>query len=1219
MPRFYALLLTLLICIFGGSEALAWNATYYAKAVAKPSDTGGGKVYASATADAPADDAYVDTESVAENNEKKNGNSGSAPATANVTFYLYAQPDEGQMLHHWEDETGKNVGSNNPQSVTIAAANGNETDPTTMVYTAFFKEASALLLSTDQPELGTVGISKLENGLGDTVTLTATIKSQCSYQTPNLMTKFAGWFDQDGNCLSTEKKFTLTITEKMKVKGVFEVPKLEDGGYYRILSFTGRPMTVNGNYSWNFTNGTSLDGMLTWTTPRGYDYSYAHNVPLWSCLDEYEVETMPSTIIRLTGEVDGGSMTNAVAHCQGTDTKTMTGKVFTIAPHPASPSYLHITNGNLALKYKPGTSKDVEFQGKTVSALQGLVEVGNSSATSPGHAYEIMAIQPLTEENVDDYWFGVHPSEETLYDGGYWASMYTSFPYRCHEPDGVEAYYIKSCKATDGVNYAHLTKIEDGIVPEYSAVLLKCKGHESSKQNRLIPLNVPDGTYPALEGNMLVGEFQLRNDKTKPTYATFDSSKMRVLNVDEAGNVGFYNIAEGTQLSGNMAYLDLSLIPAAQRNMPIRISALAADESAAANAAANAAGSEPSIKGYFRIQNVAETDGDAGYINVTGPFTARPVLDHAQATSAPGTVMYVEAYPATINGKACHKIMHLRSQGIDLFGEPVDDFMTRFEDIFTNTTGNSSLPEELMWSMVRHGFTDGYTSVARVALEGMFVMVASRLADEMDEVTSEEMEDFAKRFATEVADKINLNFYLEPASDGSFHIFYDMPTMDIVSEWYLKDENKTLLEYGMEGLRRYFAGKTDIGSTGETFTSSEVAEMKGWGYDITAYYPANAEGEVESSYEAIFADPTLLFNWLKLSIIKFTDPERCPDIEIKGMSLRSMAQALNSHQLTSMMIGYLPDIQPGGRYYITNGKGSNTAGLLDFSNQEHLDGMDGYGKWLFKPVTAEDDAYFCVQGVGEQDELHYAAVYLDFPVVAADASATKLYTLSESPLTVTVNGVDIEYYDLVEFAEGEAVAAQTPMIVEMTTAVASAHRLVPDCELVWNPGATAPEEPEDPEDPTTNEVKIPVSNTEVAGPQRIRRRAAGETTDFTGVLLDTPISPEGFALRWNKEYSPMKNPVHVLRTNALAGTQSGIWFEKKTSGTLPANTAVLMQPTSAINAFKVGEPVPDNETLVIGTESENTEDVIYDLRGMRVSNPVSGCIYIVNGKKVLVK
>ncbi len=1211
MRKTYTFLLTLLITLFCASEAKAWNASYYAKAVAKVADTGGGKVYAATTSDAPDASAYEASVSEAANNESKSGQSGSAPATVNLTFYLFAQPDEGMMLHHWEDETGKNIGSSIPQSVTIAAGKDNSSDPTTKTYTAFFKEASAVTLSNGDASLGTVAIDKLENNVGDKVTLTATIKSQSTYQSPNLSTKFMGWFDEEGNCLSTDLKYTFTIEKKANITGVFDIPKIENGGYYRILSFTGRPMTVNGSYSWNFTNGTSLDGMLTWTTPEGYDYSYAHNVPLTSCLDEHEVETMPSTIIRLTGDLSDNVLTNAVAHCQGADTKTMTGKVFTIAQHPASPSYYNITNGNLALKYKPGTTTSIEWEGKTMNANQGIIEVGNSSSTSPGHAYELMALQPLNEDNVDNCWFGAHPSAELEYDGGYWASMYTSFAYRCYEPDGVEAYYVKSCEPRDGVSYAQLTKIEDGIVPEYTAVLLKCKGHESSKQNRLIPLNVADGTYPALEGNMLVGEFQLKNDKTKPTYATFDSSKMRVLNVDEQGNVGFYNIEEGTQLLGNMAYLDLSKMPAAQRNMPIRIIAKANE-----TAAAETVSSEPSIKGYFRIQNVAEATSDAGYINVTGPFTARPVSTFEEAGNAPGTVMYVEAYPATVNGTACHKIMHLRSQGIDLFGEPADDFMSRFEDIFTNTTGNVSVPEELMWSMVRHGFTDGYTSVARTALEGMFVMVASRLADEMTEVTSEEMEDFAKRFATEVADKINLNFFLEPMQDGSFRIFYDMPTMDIVSEWYLKDENKTLLEYGMEGLRRYFSDKVGAESTGETFTAAEVKEMKDWGYDITAKYPAEADGSVASSYEQIFADPTLLFNWLKLSIIKFTDPNRCPDIEIRGMSLPLMAEALNSHQLTAMMIGYLPDVQPGGRYYITNGKGSNTAGILDFSNQTHVDEMDGYGKWYLKPVTDADDAYFCVTSTAEQDDLHYAAVYLDFPVSAADSSLTKLYTLSASTLTATVNDVDIDYYELEEIGADGAVAAQTPIIVEMTTEVSSAHRLVPEYELVWNPGAAAPEQPEDPAD----EVKeVPVSDTVVSGQQRIVHRASGSDTGFTGVLLDTPITKEGFALRWDKEYDPKTNPVHMLRTTALGGTQSGLWFVKVGSGTVPANTAILMQPTTALDAYKVTEPVPDSETSVSGIGTAEKETVIYDLNGMRVVNPQSGVIYIVNGKKVLVK
>lgn len=182
-----------------------------------------------------------------------------------------------------------------------------------------------------------------------------------------------------------------------------------------------------------------------------------------------------------------------------------------------------------------------------------------------------MAIQPIDEAHMDEFWFGASADESMDFDGGYWTSMYTGFPYECR--DGVEAYYASKAVEANGLCYINIEKIESGIVPPYSAVLLKCQGTRS-RQNRLLPLDF-NGDYPALEGNLLSGVFQLYTDKERNGLVKFDESTMRIFGRNTAGELGFYKLAPDTEgsisyLKTNKVYLDLTKLESSVSG-PLRI------------------------------------------------------------------------------------------------------------------------------------------------------------------------------------------------------------------------------------------------------------------------------------------------------------------------------------------------------------------------------------------------------------------------------------------------------------------------------------------------------------------------------------------------------------------------------------------------------------------------------------------------------------------------
>lgn len=254
----------------------------------------------------------------------------------------------------------------------------------------------------------------------------------------------------------------------------------------------------------------------------------------------------PGTIFYLTGTAgdfndvteDKAVLTKAVLASQGTDTKTVLGQTFSVV------------NAETVGKYK--------FVYRTsffTIQLKNYNGPGIGRDKQDGYGY--FDVQPVTEENIDKYYFGVAPSEQMKDDEGcYWTSLYTSFPYQCYEQDGVEAYVVTEVGNSYGEQVAVLAQIEDGKVPANTGVLLKCKGTAASG-NRLIPIDeAVSGEVPAINGNLLKGTFQLKNADRDPD--TYQSATMRVFSANADGEMGFYTLDDGTELKANKAYLDIS-------------------------------------------------------------------------------------------------------------------------------------------------------------------------------------------------------------------------------------------------------------------------------------------------------------------------------------------------------------------------------------------------------------------------------------------------------------------------------------------------------------------------------------------------------------------------------------------------------------------------------------------------------------------------------------
>lgn len=516
-------------------SASAGSKTYYSK-VTVTAETGRGLVYVSDKEGEPAESAYKQTDT----------QTFSKADNADIPVYIYARPlIEGESFKYWTDAAGKIV--NGPLVTTKGADDKN--NPSAYSYTAVFGAPSAVNITSSDLALGTVTINNPDNKIGDSVTVTATLTEPWA---GGMGTKkwskshtFDGWYDEDGNLVSKDAKYTFKIEQPVSLTARFSWRQFVTGpGYYRVrYSYNQQFWLLSGSYDPTpgmFTNHDSrkINGVLDLSKINDFSNPACVmklDAETFKPLDSYKEESVVAENITLESQ---GVSTSAILSKYKIKLQTCHNVGF----------YKFLCNSYqiAASEHNYGSESNPNLGYLYVNSDQ-----TGKSASDPDSYFEL---EPLDEEHIDEFYFGAEPAEEMTFDGGYWTSMYTSFPYECYAPDGVEAYYISEIHTATGSNLALLKKIEDGKVPANTAVLLKCKGL-TAKENRLLPL-MED--VPALEKNLLNGEFQLNQSKDNPNLKDFDENSMRVFGLNADGEPGFFKLAAGTKLAANRAWLDIS-------------------------------------------------------------------------------------------------------------------------------------------------------------------------------------------------------------------------------------------------------------------------------------------------------------------------------------------------------------------------------------------------------------------------------------------------------------------------------------------------------------------------------------------------------------------------------------------------------------------------------------------------------------------------------------
>lgn len=679
-----------------------------------------------------------------------------------------------------------------------------------------------------------------------------------------------------------------------------------------------------------------------------------------------------------------------------------------------------------------------------------------------------------------------------------------------------------------------------------------------------------------------------------------------------------------------------------------------------------------SIQGYYRVQNVAT----GKYVEVTGPFSTAPSLTLDESLSNAGTVMRLRAFADEQGSR--YKIGNLSCQGIEVFGTPQEDYYNTLLDL----TGeiNASDYVSAAYSLQRVGAQMGYIATGRMIVQALFQIVADRLDNEIANLSAETkqqlgittaqpnmLRDFAIRFNKEVSANIDLHAYLEPvdASQNTYRLYFNWIDCKSVSEFYLANEqNKKEFEVGFACMRSYMKNKQGLGA-GETIDANEAALWKQWGFDISQNYADcydETTGIYTLTYEKIFADHELLYNWLKMYIERFLDPKKAPDAEILGINFRDFATEMQRHAIMQGFLKYIPSIKENQRLYLTSGRfsdginaystvGTQSDNALRFgilAKEQALAAGDA-AVWKLCPIKSDSENYFAVEnpsgmriGKMNQNDAGFVALYYDFPftVLSDNVTIHALGTTAPTEHVQKTNLGDVDYVELGSRETDKTVARRTCVLLELPVSPKPDDLKV---EINW-------ENQDSDYDPEVNNRPggFEVSDQEV-GKQyavRVRRKVNIETSSpaessYHGTLLKAQVNNDTFKNMLNIDADMTTNGAYDLTTmkNALSTEQSSSnhsvyistpWYTE--TNVVPANHSFILASKTdsqgnSRSAAGISLEAPEDVDVNILTGIENInndldnrhDNVIYDLQGRPVSSVHSGNIYILNGKKILVK
>ncbi len=600
----------------------ATGTSYYYKLSAKTNATGRGLVYATTYSE----HGPWFAQEIIKNGAVSSKLNSAESASQSTKIYLYAKPNEGYALEKWTDSIGNTVthGSN----YTLIAPSTDITKPTANIFTAHFVDTYVSVFSAND-DLCAVSINPAINSAGQTVKLTATPKTGAT---------FLGWrIKGTATILSTQQSnYEVTATStKTTYEAVFRYVGTQQS-FVRMQSQseTDKYMSIAQDKFSYTTVLQAAHGYSGLAGQNGYNADTCKKEALTTASGFLSEDLSLSDNVYDPGQVIWHDATNKNFYAQGTDVGYITDG---FSCHHGGSTLVGVSGIKLKIdaqdinydSYSRLTmNPSVNYDGMTynlgniyITNDNGAIGVTQTAGTSSGYKWEKQSIDGTNQ------YFAFYPDLLDSRTGKYYTTLRTSFSYKIKNPDKVTAYEIN--EIADGK--AVLTPFENGeIIPGDLAVVLESTSQEPT-DNILLPYDleytkantVLYGKYghrlhcfngSANSGDQYDGCTEGGIGYFKVTYNSTNMGDMYKLDVNDAGEVGFWTKVTSGTVSGNEAY---STVPCALFEIEEQGTPLADILASGENGVEYTVSDDLAVVDYADVANYAFlTDGNGNWIKV---------------------------------------------------------------------------------------------------------------------------------------------------------------------------------------------------------------------------------------------------------------------------------------------------------------------------------------------------------------------------------------------------------------------------------------------------------------------------------------------------------------------------------------------------------------------------------------------------------------------------
>lgn len=628
-------------------------------------------------------------------------------------------------------------------------------------------------------------------------------------------------------------------------------------------------------------------------------------------------------------------------------------------------------------------------------------------------------------------------------------------------------------------------------------------------------------------------------------------------------------------------------------------------------------------KGYYRIKNVGGYNGQQ-YIDVRGRITADASATNDGKLTKPGTILYVNV---DANGKAisspyaagqtvkAYELLNLRSQGIDV--------MNGCEATKNELSSIFSLNLNDILGSIRSAY-NGYVGFGRYMLTLGAAFADQHIKNYVEAENKEKFDALMSDFNDNYLPNLKFQVYLIPV-DGkkdTYLVRSMVPSLKPIVDFY--KANKTDMDNIVVPAVRSFLNAYPsltgmIGFSGEKFTDADDETINSWyntdggnwhvknccEKDAKGNLIKDSEGNYTLSYSTILGSEQIMFDWLKLQMLK----------------------ALTATGRDQTIGGYVNMIHYNTPYYLIEGDNHDAQGNRGYTGNAELgfanDGLNagtapgGSGSIADDLSSAKDHAYWTLEPVDETNYFtvkpnshagkngkYYSSTYLDFPFEVKGSNVSAVYTVdSETGVKTKDNGIQYVCFNKVS---DNIIPAATPAIIEFNASTV-------DNTLALQPVVSDARAEQD----------ALVQGTFLGGRHRVENNSEG------GLLsqLASGIKNANLGDKWGVDTN--EKDLYLFGYNTKdANNPYGFYLysawstanEKQT--VIPANKPFLIQSDNASGA-KVYVMFSDGTTTALDNVFSDDAQIPadaprYNVAGQRVDKDYKGVV-IVKGKKYIQK